>query len=304
MTPPRVALATCSAFPEMEADEAPLIPALGERGVEAVPAVWDDPEVDWSAFDLVVVRSTWDYTPRHEEFLAWASGVPRLANPAEVLAWNTDKSYLRDLEQAGLPVVPTIWLDPARNLTSRAVHTRFPASGEFVVKPTVSAGAQDTGRYQSNEAHQRGMAIVHARDLLRAGRHVMVQPYLERVDTVGETALVYLDGKFSHAVRKGALLQGPYRGVEGLFKPEDMTAREATPQERALADRIMAAVPSVVPGAADRPLLYARVDLLPDADGNPMLLELELTEPSLFLGLDDGALDRAADAIAARVAFA
>ncbi|MGV8967262.1 MAG: ATP-grasp domain-containing protein [Cellulomonas sp.] len=301
MTPPRVALATCSSFPQLEADDALLIPALAERGVTAEPAVWDDASIDWNAFDLVVVRSTWDYSLRQPEFVAWAQSVPRLANPAEVLAWNTNKFYLRDLERVGVPVVPTIWLDPARNLTSRAVHTRFPASGEFVVKPTVSAGARDTGRYQSNEADQRGLAIVHARDLLRAGRHVMVQPYLKQVDTIGETGLVYIDGVFSHSVRKGPLLQGPSRGFEALYKQEDMSPRAASEAERTVADAVMAALPTVAPGADDGPLLYARVDLIPDADGAPMLLELELAEPSLFLLLADGADGRVADAIAKRV---
>ena len=301
MTAPRVALATCSLFPQLEADDALLLPALAERGVTAEPAVWDDASVDWDAFDLVVVRSTRDNVLRQQEFIAWAQSVPRLANPADVLVWNTDKFYLRDLERAGVPVVPTIWLDPARNLTSRAVHTRFPASGEFVVKPTVSAGARDTGRYQSNEADQRGLAIVHARDLLRAGRHVMVQPYLKQVDTIGETGLVYIDGAFSHSVRKGPLLEGPNRGFEALYKQEDMTPRPATAAERAVADAIIEVLPTVAPGADSGPLLYARVDLIPDADGAPMLLELELTEPSLFLLLDDGADGRVADAIAKRV---
>lgn len=299
MSAPRVALATSADFPNLDADDAPLIPALAARGIDAVPAVWDDDGVDWAAFDLVVVRNTWNYAARRDEYIAWASRVPRLANPAEVLTWNTDKSYLRELEAAGLPVVPTIWLDPARNLTSRAVHTRFPASGEFVIKPTISAGGRDTGRYQSNYADQRGLAIVHARDLLRAGRHVMVQQYLGQVDTIGETALVYINGTFSHAVRKAALLEGPYR-VDGLHK-EEMTARDATDAERALADRVIAAIPELVPGASGGPLLYARVDLLRDTAGSPVLLELELAEPSLFLGLADGAVELFADAIAARV---
>lgn len=302
MTQPRIAFATCSTFPDLDVDDAPLPVALAARGVDAVAAVWDDPGVDWAGFDLVVVRDTWDYSPRRDEFLAWAGSLPAVANPVEVLTWNTDKAYLRDLQAAGLPTVPTIWLDPARNLTSRAVHTRFPAHGDFVVKPTVSAGAKDVGRYDANHADQRGLAIVHARDLLRAGRHVMVQPYLSQVDTAGETALVYVDGEFSHAVRKGPLLEGPYRGVEGLFKPEEMTAREASAEERAVADRVVEALPQVVPGAADGPLLYTRVDLLPGPDGQPVVLEVELTEPSLFLSLADGALDRFADAVARRVA--
>lgn len=300
MSAPRVALATSPQLPYLDADDAPLLPALAARGLDVEPAVWDDAEVDWDAFDLVVVRSTWNYAPKHGEFLAWAARVPRLANPAPVIAWNTDKSYLRDLERAGLPIVPTIWLDPARNLTSRAVHTRFPASGEFVIKPTVSSGGRDTGRYQSNYADQRGLAIVHARDLLREGRHVMVQQYLGQVDTIGETSLVYIEGEFSHSVRKSALLEGPYR-VEDLHAPQ-MSARAATDAERAVADRVIAAIPAIVPGAPDGPMLYARVDLLLDSGGAPVLLELELTEPSLFLGLADGAVDRVADAIATRVA--
>ena len=302
MTTPRIALATCSTFPDLEEDDAPVVPALAERGVEAVPAVWDDPAVDWSSFELVVVRDTWDYSPRRDRFLTWARSLPAVANPAPVLEWNTDKGYLRDLQAAGLPTVPTIWLDPARNFTSRAIHTRFPATGSFVIKPTVSAGAKDTGRYNADEVNERGLAILHARDLLRAGRHVMIQPYLSQVDTAGETALVYVDGEFSHAVRKGPLLEGPYKGVEGLFKQEEMTAREATPEERALADRVVAALPQIVPGADDQPLLYTRVDLLPGAEGTPVVLEVELTEPSLFLSLADGALGRFADAIARRVA--
>jgi len=300
MTAPRVALATSSELPHLDGDDAPLLPALEARGVTAVAAVWDDADVDWDGFDLVVVRNTWNYAARHGDFLAWAARVPRLANPAAVVAWNTDKAYLRDLERAGLPIVPTIWLDPARNLTSRAVHTRFPASGEFVIKPTVSSAGRGAGRYKSSEADQRGLAIVHARDLLRSGKHVMVQRYLAQVDTAGETALIYLDGVFSHSVRKAALLYGPYRANDGLYKQE-ISARQASAAERDVADRVMAALPTVMPGAAAKPLIYARVDLLPDTDGAPMLLELELTEPSLFLKWDDGALDRFADAIAARV---
>ncbi|HEY8718371.1 hypothetical protein [Pengzhenrongella sp.] len=300
MSSPRVALATNVEFGNLEADDAPLVPALAERGIDAVPAVWDDPDVDWNAFDLVMVRSTWNYAPRLEQYLAWANSVPRLANPADVLTWNTDKSYLRDLEAAGLPVVPTIWLDPARNLTSRAVHTRFPASGEFVIKPTVSSGGRDTGRYKSNEADQRGLAIVHARDLLREGRHVMVQRYLSQVDTAGETALIYIDGVFSHSVGKAAMLYGPYRAGDALYK-QQISERDATDAEREVGDRLVAALPALTPGAGEGPLLYTRIDLLPDTDGSPMILELELTEPSLFLAWSDGAAGRVADAVAARV---
>ena len=240
----------------------------------------------------MVIRSTWDYTERPAQFADWTRRVERtstLFNPAAVVGWNIDKQYLRDLENAGLPIVPTIWLDPERNFDSRAIHTRFPAFGDFVVKPTVSAGSRDTGRYNAGVTQQRSMAITHAKNLLGVGRRVMIQRYLRNVDTAGETALVYVDGEFSHSVRKGALLDGPYRErlTDELYRQEIMTARAASDAERALADRVVAALPDVVPGA-DGPLLYARVDLIPDDDGAPVVLEVELTEPSLFFAHAEG----------------
>lgn len=300
MTTPRIALATCSALPNLDTDDASVVGALEARGIDAAIAVWDDPDVDWAAFDAVVIRNTWDYTERPREFVAWARSVPRLINPAEVVAWNVDKSYQRALERAGLPIVPTIWLDPERNFDSRAIHTRFPAFGDFVIKPTISAGSRDTGRYQADVTPSRALAITHAKNLLQAGRHVMIQRYLKQVDTVGETALVFFDGELSHAVRKEPLLDGPYRSDGELYKVETMSAREASSAEREVAERVVAALPGLVPGV-DGPLLYARVDLIPDDEGNPVVLELELTEPSLFLAMSPGALDRFADAVARRV---
>ena len=120
------------------------IDALEARGVATAPVVGDDPTVDWSAYPNVLIRSTWDYTDRARQFADWTRRVEHtsaLLNPAEVVAWNIDKTYLRDLEQRGLPIVPTIWLDPERNMDARAIHTRFPAFGDFVIKPTVSAGS-------------------------------------------------------------------------------------------------------------------------------------------------------------------
>lgn len=299
MTTPRIALATCTYHPELTEDDAPVLTALRELGADAVPAIWDDADVDWARFDLVVVRSTWDYSSRREEFIEWATSVPRLLNPASILEWNTDKAYLRDLADAGLPTVPTIWLDPARNLSSRAVHTRMPASGDFVIKPTISRGSRDTGRYEAGEAHSRGLAIKHTIELLRSGRHVMVQPYLRQVDTVGESALVFLDGEFSHSVRKDAMLRGPFRGMSGLYSQEQTHERTATEAEIALAEEALALTRSHLPDGEK--LLYGRVDLIPGDDGEPVILELAVAEPSLFLRWEDGAAQRFARAILARV---
>ncbi len=288
----RVGLATCAAFPDLDDDDRLALPAFASRGIEAVPVVWDDPDVDWSALPCVVIRETWDYAERREEFLAWLrriDTVTTVLNPVDVIAWNTDKRYLRDLAAAAVPVVDTVFLEPGDGGWQ-------PPDAEFVVKPAVSAGSRDTMRYAAGEHDDE--AREHVRRLLADGRTVMVQPYLEAVDTIGETALLFVGGQFSHAIRKGPLLERGVAGerVEGLFAQEQIDPRTPSAAEREVADRVLAAVP----GGADR-LLYARVDLIPDATGQPRLLELELTEPSLFLAHAVGAPDRLADAVAARL---
>lgn len=298
----RVALVTCSVLPNLDPDDAPLVRALTARGLDAAAVVWDDPTVDWGAFDVAVVRSTWDYSSRRDEFVEWAGRVPRLLNSEPALRWNTDKGYLRELEAAGVPVIPTLWLDPARTLSSQAIHTRLPAQGDFVIKPVVSAGAKDTGRYQSGEAHSRGLAIVHVKNLLASGRHVMVQPYITSVDTAGEIGVVFIDGEFSHSVRKNALLTGPHRPTRGLYQQEQMRAFEASEEQIEVARRALTIAADAIGGGGVADFLYARVDLVTGNDGGTMVIELELTEPSLFMAHAPGTLDRFADAIAAKVA--
>lgn len=293
MTNARVALATCSQLPDLDKDDVPLIAALAERGVTAEPAVWDDPAVDWSDYDLVLVRSTWDYSPRHDEFLAWARSLPKVANSVDVIEWNTDKRYLRVLEDAGIPVIPTIWLDPARHLSKRAVHTRMPAFGDFVVKPVVSAGAKNTGRYQPVSAQSRAKAIAHAVRLLDDGRWVMIQPYVTSVDTAGETCLIFIDGELTHAVRKNALLTGPAEDTSELYAEEENEAFEATPAQIDVAERALA----VAREATGAEFIYARVDLVSGDDGVPMVIELELTEPSLWMKYGAGVEEKLADAV-------
>ncbi|WBB80140.1 hypothetical protein O7606_01735 [Micromonospora sp. WMMD882] len=290
---PRVALVTCGELPDLDPDDRLLRRPLAARGVTTEAVAWDAPGVDWAGYDLAVIRSTWDYATRRDEFVAWAATVPRLANPADVIAWNTDKRYLGELSAAGLPTVPTTWVAPGRPWAP-------PGSGEYVVKPAVSAGSLDTGRYDLADPEHRRLALAHLARLGAAGRLAMVQPYLSAVDTAGETALLYVIGPdgptFSHAIRKGPMLTGPDQGVDGLYRTETIDRRAATPAQRAVAERVLAAVP----GGARR-LLYARVDLIPGAGGAPVLVELELTEPSLFLGHAEGAAERLADAIVAHL---
>lgn len=283
---PRVAIATAAELPHLDEDGPLLLDALQRAGVEGVAAVWDDDAVDWGAFACVVVRSTWDYAPRRDEFVAWArrvEGQTRLLNAAAIIEWNTDKRYLGELAAAGVPTVPTLFVAPGE-------PAELPGGGEFVVKPTVSAGSRDTARYLAAEG-DRGRQHVAA--LHEAGRTAMVQPYLEAVDVAGETAVLFIGGAYSHAIRKGPLLLPGEGFVEGLFAPEDITPRQPSEAEKALAERVLAETP----GGRDQ-LLYARVDLLPGVGGAPVLIELELTEPSLFLEHDEGAADRLAEAIA------
>ncbi len=293
---PSVALATCREFPLLDDDERLLLPELERLGIVAVPAVWTDDAVDWSDFDAVVVRAVWDYSQDRSRFVDWTdavASVTRLLNPVDILAWNTDKRYLRDLRAAGLPIVPTEFLEPGDD----AARWR-PADGydDFVVKPAVSAGSRDTMRYSTRGSLDA--AIAHVRRLLDERRTVMIQPYLDAVDTVGETAVVFIDGRYSHAIRKGPLLVRDVEGqrVEGLFVQEQIDPREPSAEQLAVAERIVAAIP----GGFDR-LLFARVDLIPDPQGSPQLLELELTEPSLFLSYSDQAAARLAAAIAAAI---
>lgn len=306
----RIGLVTCSRLPDLDPEDTPLLDALAARGVSADAVVWDDEAVRWEEYDLVVVRSAWDYAQRRDEFLAWAErvcGVTRLVNPLAVIRWNTDKHYLRELEAAGVRIVPTQWLEPERHLSSRALHTRFPAHGEMVIKPAVSAGSLDTGRYTAIDPQSRGLAIAHARRLLGEDRTVMAQRYLTSVDTVGERAHVFVAGEYSHSVLKGAMLDGRDVAVDGLYKEERISAVEASPEEVEMAHEVIATARQLLdaqpdaPGADDHlPFLYARVDVVSDDDGRPVLMELELVEPSLFPSYADGALDRLADAIAAR----
>ncbi|WP_120321352.1 ATP-grasp domain-containing protein [Catellatospora citrea] len=283
---PRVAIVTCAEIPLLEDDDRLVLPALAALGVDAEPVVWDDPDADWSSYDLVVLRSPWDYAQRHDEFLAWAAGVPRLVNPAETVAWNTDKRYLAELAAAGLPVTPTMFLAPGDPWTPPA------GGGEYVIKPAVSAGSRDTGRYGPADTVQ---AVAHVRRLQAAGRITMVQPYLPAVDSYGETALLYFadpaTGRlaYSHAIRKGPMLTGPDEGMETLYKLEEITPRTPTAAERAVGDAVVATLPAG--------LVYARVDLIPDERGNPLLVELELTEPSVFMLHDAAAATRLAAAI-------
>jgi len=290
----RVALVTAAAARDLDEDLVPIDAALRETGVDASIVDWDDANIDWPRFDFAVLRSTWDYSTRLAEFLAWidrVSPATTLLNPRDVVRWNTDKHYLAHLANAGVPTVPSTFVEPGDDVKSSLDAFLARIDDELVVKPSVGAGSRDAQRYARSE---RDAALVHAQRLLDANRSVLLQPYLGRVDAYGETALMFFEGRFSHAIRKGPLLRRGEGPTRALFAAEHITPREASADEIAVAERTLAAIPFA------KPLLYARVDLIHDDAGAPCVLELELAEPSLFFAQAPGSAERFAQAIAAR----
>ena len=291
----RIALVSARAARHLDEDLAPLLTALQQAGLDATAADWDDPEVDWADYRLALLRSTWDYVPRLTEFLAWAdrtATLTALINPPAIVRWNTDKHYLGDLDRAGVPVVPTRFVEPGESATEKL--ERFLAeesNAEWVVKPAVGAGSKDAARYGRGEEQAAGRQIGR---LLDAGRSVLLQPYLDQIDAHGETALIYFSGRFSHAIRKAPLLRRGTAPTSGLFLEERITPRTPGDEELQLGERVLAVLPFATP-------LYARIDMIRAADGKPRLLELELTEPSLFFAYAPGAAGRLADQLRAQL---
>jgi glutathione synthase/RimK-type ligase-like ATP-grasp enzyme len=270
----RVALATYDPRPlaGKDVDLPVLLGALRAAGAEADVVFWDDAEVDWASYDLVVIRSTWDYSWRADEFTAWAqkvAGVTRLANPAAVVRWNADKRYLGELAAAGVPIVPTRYVAPGE-------PAELPDGEEYVIKPASGAGARYAARY-TPDAHET--AVRHLARMHAEGLTAMVQPYVRGIDTGGERALQFFGGRLLHASRKRAVLApGTAFDADKVAHP-GLEPWTPTPAERAVAERALAAVPEAPE------LLYARVDLVDGDDGQPRVMELELVEPNLFLFL-------------------
>lgn len=275
-------MVTCSELPELDEQDRPLPSALAQRGLTARPVRWDDPSFDWSSARVHLLRNPWDYYRRYPEFTAWLARVgplQRMWNPFEIVRWNSEKRYLLDLEARGAPVVPTVMLETMADLASL-----MDARGwmDVIVKPAVSGGGYRTARVTrgSTAAGQRLLEEV----LQDAA--AMVQPYLPSIDEDGEHSLVFFERRLSHAVLREAGIRRPgQRPGASAFDP---TREEVETAE---------AVLRLVPGE----LLYGRVDLVKDLAGQWRLLELEVMEPSLFLPHAPGALDRFADAIAARL---
>lgn len=301
---PIVTLVTSTDFPGLDEDDRALPDALRERGIEPRIAVWNEPGIDWGESDMVVLRSVRDYakSDRYEDFMAWTRSVPRLANHPDVVAWNADKHYLRRLSELGAPMIPTMWLEPNAGFSKHQVHCRFPAFGDFVVKPAISSGGRGTGRYTAIDAGSRSEAINDAMHHLSRGRTVMVQRYLEEVDRRGELSLVYFNGVLSHAVEKAPMLHPSFRSTDEVHE-EIVTAREPSEQEWLWGERVRKAIHQHIKERSGRDiqLLFNRVDVVEDGQGGFYLMEVSLIDAGLYLGSAPDALNNFADAIAQRV---
>jgi glutathione synthase/RimK-type ligase-like ATP-grasp enzyme len=277
-----VLLATDIEYRDLFVDDRPLLDALSERGLSAAPAVWNDSSVDWGSARAVVLRSVFDYVADRDLFLTWTERVESettLHNPARLIRWNSHKSYLRELESAGIPIVPTVWIDAGTELDLAGLLEER-GWEDAVVKPTVGNGARGAQRVTAVEGQ------VHL-DALLAARDVMIQPYLPATEEPGECALIHIGGRFSHAIRKDQMLEGR------PFSFDRTPPTDPDPRERELASKLLSAIP-------ESPLLYARVDTLIDGDV-VRLMELEVIEPVLFFAKAPGAVERMADEIAARI---
>lgn len=289
----KIALASCSNLPGWEVDDAPFHASLQRRGIELHHPAWDDPEVNWAHFDACLIRTTWDYMERRVAFVEWAESVARTIpffNPPEIIRWNTEKTYLRDLQQRGVPIAPTVFLE-AGSRVDLSQHMREQGWSRGFLKPTVGATARETLRFDREDLEE---AQAHL-DRMLAEEGMMLQPYLAAVEDVGELSALYLGGRFSHAVRK-VPQPGDYR-VQDDFGAKDFPV-ELSAQERRRSDE---AVRAACESSPDGELLYARVDWLTDDSGHLVLTELELVEPSLFFRHSDTAAEQLAEGLLQRI---
>jgi len=279
VTARRIALCTSILTHDVDTEAPQVVDELERRGHVAVAVPWDTAQ-DWGAFELVVIRSTWDYFDRLEEFLGWVDRVAamtRIINSPGVIRWNSHKGYLAELGAAGVPVVDSLALPRgAADAESRLLAAGWP---EVVIKPAVDGGA----RLALKTSASAPEAADHLRTLVAAG-DTIVQPYLPSVER-GETSMFFFSGAFSHAVRK-VPKPGDYR-VQALHGGSE-ESHEPTASERRVAHEALALVPGDV--------AYARVDFV-EVDGEPTLMELELIEPDLFLRMAPGSVGRFADMV-------
>lgn len=280
-----VAFVTCRDMPKPDLDEPALLDALARVNVEAERHAWDA-DVDWATFDLVVLRTPWDYVGRFDEFRTWmrrAADLTKVLNPPAIVEWNLHKRYLFDLEAAAVPIVPTRMVAQHGPFPyQRAALRRF--EGEVVIKPAIGIGAFGAARLEAGTEE----AFAHLEALAILG-DVLIQPMIPSVAEHGEVSIIHLGGEYSHALRKVP--------AAGDFRVQDHHGGIIVDHAPSSAELAVAAE-ALLTATSETGLrpLYGRVDLVEMA--GPVVMELELVEPELFLRLAPGSADRFAAAIA------
>lgn len=302
MSKPRLILATSASMPNLYPDDAGLLDLLADRGFDPRIEIWNDKNVNWEDASATIVRSVVDYATNREGFLQWARSVPRILNQADVLEWNSDKHYLIELGKRGLDLIPTTWIAADKGYDKRRVHARFPAMGDFVVKPTVSSGQRDVGRYSANEVEQKQDAIAHAMRILEGGRDVMLQRYENAIEEFGEISFVFFNGLLSHSVEKPAALD-PRQENDESIQSVSVVPHEPTLDELRWVESLRHAVHSYIRDRRghDEQMLYLRADMVPDGEGRFLVMEIALADANLYLNQVEGALENFADAISVRL---
>ena len=273
----KIRVATCKTLPEIDVDEAPLAAALRAAGIEAELLAWDDPTVDWDRPIPTILRSTWNYALDVGGFLTWIDRIASIAplwNPREIVHGNVHKRYLVELAARGVGVVPTTIVERGGTIDLGEIAARY-GTPKLVIKPEVGAGSLGTRVFTIGGPHTNPTPHSHLAALTARGA-ALVQPYLASVDGYGERSLVWIDGALSHAIRKTPRFTGDSERIDGPHPIAD--------DERALAEAALAPF-------ADR-ILYGRVDLARDEADRPVVMELELVEPSLFFSRQPGSADR------------
>jgi glutathione synthase/RimK-type ligase-like ATP-grasp enzyme len=272
----------------LDPDDRLVLDVLSKRGYKTQGVVWDDESVDWAKAGHCVIRSTWDYHLSPAKFLSWVDSVAKVTtiwNDPLLVRWNCKKTYMHELAECGVRIVPTLSFKKGSHIMLKEIM-RENCFETAIVKPTVGLATYGVKKVSTRdiEAGQK-----HVDKLLKK-TDILVQPYLASVEDYGERALIFIEGEYSHAVRKRAFQKLAAAGQEGE------TPATATEDELALAKHTVEAFQMIVPKQA----LYARVDMVNDEQGVPHVLELELVEPSLFTSMHPPSIERFADALCKR----
>lgn len=287
----RVAYATCETFPKLDLDDLSTIPALEKLGMEVTPVVWDEP-ANWTQYDAVIIRSTWDYTEKYPQFLQWLSDLERqdvkVFNSPATIRDNTHKTYLKRISASGVPVVPTYWFEKKSRETLSSVVAKQ-GWGEVVLKPSVSAGSRSTYRFRALEIAEYETKLQEIVSKCEA----MLQPLMPGILNEGEYSFLFFGGDFSHALLK--------KGPTGEFRVQHKYGGTIHPYSAKLGEMAQASLALSAYGLPSR-FLYARVDMVRDPQDSKklLLMELEVAEPNLYF-LNDQANPGAAERFAKKL---